>query len=935
VIQLYTMIDDKTFTTATAARIIAAHSTEERTVFVFPTGVAADAWADWAITHEKISGVHALAMDRFIAWDDFKSASIKNSITDKKSIPAVLRSIFSQILIAENSMSPFFKELIPPQYASKASGYAEWITSLLPSLAGWKKRFIASREVGDKEDNDLMLLYQKYQSFLDKNQLFDPAWETPPFIPDGSTYYLFYPEVLMDFSEYHELLTDQSATAFIHLVTLQKTDAEIPPPVTFYENSRAELRHLCLNLIKLHDNDHINWDEIAISINDIETYAPYVTRDFSLYHIPFVLRHGLSLTKNGAGSLFQQIQTCNAENFSFTALRALLKNSDIPWKEKQGDNGQESALNNALVQFGIEHNCICSYEQNGQLIDCWELSFKSSPQQKSLFKYYNDLKKAIQSLTHARSFHEIRKQYFAFRTQFIAPEHFTESNNQVIQRCITELSNLEDIEKSFPDCQCPDPFSFFVQILSSKIYLAQNDIPGVQIFPYKLASTAPFACHIVLDASEASSTIVFRQFNFLRDDKRKKLGIEDNNPSQFFIRLYTLNSYHSAHFSAAEKTFTGYALPYSGLTEINYKDIPSTSANKADPYFRESLFFEGNGDLPDPLTEIQKNGLLTWNTFTRRSARQDKIMLPDVLQSRLHETIYTDERIRLSETSLSLFFTCPRLWLLKKGLKISERTDEASLIDSAMIGNLQHAILCSFLSSIKLTRQPLSDNSGRFSPEYKILLTSCIEKEMITCHASPLARELIQTLKRSISDTLERALLSFCRWFSGCKVFATEQPYTVKPAQEEYLLHGIIDCLLSTSDGSILLIDFKSGSGPAKKTWYITENNDKPDFQMPMYLTLLEKQNHPIYPSCAVFFSLKDAKPFVVTGSLNTPDGKTISGEDFTTTLTAFNNFVTICADKIARNNFSLPPDVTYETCSACPYRTICRQTFTISGERS
>src|SRR5574344_288528 len=61
------------------------HETDGQSVFVFPTGVSADLWADWTVRHSDITGVTAVAMDRFIAWDDFKSDSIKSHVEGKKS----------------------------------------------------------------------------------------------------------------------------------------------------------------------------------------------------------------------------------------------------------------------------------------------------------------------------------------------------------------------------------------------------------------------------------------------------------------------------------------------------------------------------------------------------------------------------------------------------------------------------------------------------------------------------------------------------------------------------------------------------------------------------------------------------------------------------------------------------------------------------------
>src|SRR5574344_571379 len=143
-------------------KTIKAHIAEQNAVFVFPTGISADRWADRATL---TCGVSAVAMERFIAWDDFKTASIKSHVVGKKSVPSVMRTVFAANLIAENAKSPFLRNLIVPQYAKNAASFADWISSLLPSLASWKKKFEAVGNTADDEDTDLLTLYTKYKTF--------------------------------------------------------------------------------------------------------------------------------------------------------------------------------------------------------------------------------------------------------------------------------------------------------------------------------------------------------------------------------------------------------------------------------------------------------------------------------------------------------------------------------------------------------------------------------------------------------------------------------------------------------------------------------------------------------------------------------------------------------------------------------------------------
>ena len=116
--------------------IITRFIMEENCIFVFPTGASADLWADRATF---ISGTTAVAMERFIAWDDFKAASVKASVKDKTAAPSLMRSVFAANLIEENARNPFLKEVISQKYCTKAAGFTNWIAGILPSLGQWKK----------------------------------------------------------------------------------------------------------------------------------------------------------------------------------------------------------------------------------------------------------------------------------------------------------------------------------------------------------------------------------------------------------------------------------------------------------------------------------------------------------------------------------------------------------------------------------------------------------------------------------------------------------------------------------------------------------------------------------------------------------------------------------------------------------------------------
>jgi len=259
-------------------KVILEHAQNEHTVFVFPTGISAQLWLD---RYLEIIGTGTCALEKFIAWDTFKSSAVRSTMQDKKSIPSALRKMFAAMLIAENSQliragnPPVFNAIIPPEYESSASSFVPWITSILPELASWKEKITAQNGIQDEEDRDLLSLFERYKAFLSHNGLFEPAWEKPPFESNDNHYYIFFTEIISDFAEYETLLT---ASQDITVVETPKPNPQYDAFI--YAESRSELREAALFVRNLYENEHIPYEEIAVSIPDLENYKQYLLREF-------------------------------------------------------------------------------------------------------------------------------------------------------------------------------------------------------------------------------------------------------------------------------------------------------------------------------------------------------------------------------------------------------------------------------------------------------------------------------------------------------------------------------------------------------------------------------------------------------------------------------------------------------------------------------
>ena len=962
----------------------------ENSVFIFPTQMAADLWADKIITESEVS---AVSMERFVPWDIFKSESIRSTKQNKTAIPSQLRKFFACQIIAENKKSPFLKNLINPEYASLSDGFSNWISSILPALSTWKKYFSEKNLTPDDEDSDLLELYDRYSQFLEKNNLFDPAWEFPPFKSYGFHYYIFFPEILSDYFEYENILKSSPDITTINLCDVPKEFIPEQSEGIFFKNARTEVKNIALYLKKIHSEQNIPWNQIAINVPDIETYAPFIEQDLSLFQIPFVTKNSTSLSSTCAGNIFFQMNDCVQNNFSFDSIRNLLLNTTLPWINED--------LNLELINFGKENNCICSFKNEEKIFDPWEESFKTKSQNERLSNFYNSLKKILSALVNSKTFSEINRHYFEFKTKYFSKD-FLPATDRILSRALTVLSKLIDLENKFPEAKVPKPYDFFLDELTGEKYLAQQKTEGVQILPYKMAATAPFKLQIVVDSSQTSLSVTFKKLNFLRSDKLKKLfgeNYEDTDVSEIFVQLYKINSDIPCFFTGAEKTFSGFSQISSYLSEKRIKTLYfSPELEKLDSYSKEKSWFRidekslfsTDKNFPDKISVIQKNAFENWknlNLISKETEVQES--LKEKIREKIKESLCTNPdspfpgKYRLSVTQLQNYFDCPRKWFNQYILNLKEQDNEAEFLSPFSIGNIYHKIFELYGKTLKAkNRQILLDENENLFPEDIEVIKSSVKKAIESARESVLSKEWISAAEFSIFTTMKDSITEFSRLFNGMQFYGNEIKLNKDFPGKNYFLTGNVDCVLFDQKlNEYFLIDFKtSGISQDHKLYSddvtltellddqedepynLTEKissvyeealeeaekpsfkqtpcilNEIPNFQMASYIHLLENSSK-ITVHNAAFYSITKKTLTPVFGKeifrknllQSSKKTKSVCAENYKPTMKFFYQCLDEFAKNISKGEITISDEKqNFDICYPCAFRAICRRVFQI-----
>lgn len=518
--------------------IICEFINQENVKFVFPSTIAMETWSDWAIKHSEKTGCKAVALEKWIVWDAFKSefAQIHNS--EKRCIPESLRKLFVRSLLQENSRlvqggaQSFLHPLISDNFAKNSLHFTSWLSAVLPSLDLWNTKFAEAHagsieeamQEDDGENKVYAALYKRYSAFLDKAGMFDPAWVKLNDIDKSYHFIIFHPEQLKDFNDYEEKIK-QADALLVRLPREQENDEK--PQCMVYPNARMELRRTVLRIRELHEKHGVAWSDIALTVPELESYRPYIERELKNYCIPFEIRSGLSYTQNCAGRIFEEIRNCVDNGFNLESVRAVLQDGFVPWAAPE--------INEEIIQTAIETRSICSYRQGGKIIDPLEetLAEKAGTAQEKLealqggaedapttpaapqntpaatpaaltadtadaetaanaieeakaelelaqaaYNRYTSLKKCFSEICGAKTFSAIKEAWHSFETDFLQDGSvWAKDKDNIVGICIAELAKYIAIEKEHSEklnLKIEKPYEFFLDELNSGIYTPQK-----------------------------------------------------------------------------------------------------------------------------------------------------------------------------------------------------------------------------------------------------------------------------------------------------------------------------------------------------------------------------------------------------------------------------------------------------------------------------
>jgi len=934
---------------STVIRAIKEHIENASNCFVFPSQIAASRWA------RKICSlgiVRSVAANRFLAWDRFKEEVIRTKDTRRRPASALIRKLYAEAMIRRNAETVFLKSVIPPEHAQGGRVFAPFIARILPSLFMLEKLMKNTYGVAPglhgytPEDEDYSLIKKDYSAFLERHNFFEPSWEEANIKESNIRYVIFFPELIEDFAEYDALL---QAPQFIRITAASAAaEAAGTQNLVFYKSAREEIRSAVIELRKLHEEEGIPYEDMAVSVPELEEMEPCLLGEFARRHIPIVRRAGKKLGETGAGRFFTLVNECANSRFSFNSLKSLILNDHIPWKERE--------KNIALVNFGIEYNCVSGYTQDGKNVDIWEEAFKEAFNTgRELQHYYRNLKKHILALAQSENFASLRKHYFACRRDLLDMEKISADDDAILSRCIVELSSLAALEEMLNDPALlpAAPLGFFISCLGEKIYARDEQKSGVNIFAWRVAAASPFACHYVLNASQSAASVLYQPMKFLRQDKRKALGLEDSDATGAFFTLCdsggdegpeSRTRLSRLRISASQQTFSGWAIPHSVFAQGKTVKAPSCPE---DPYGLERRFWrdaEKSGEALGAagrlkLFPLQQQSYNNWKSVFEQKANNFSFFASPVSETSTLGANRTGELLSaaifnrdgcLSVTAtrdLNVYYKCPLFWLYSRIFGASEFSREAALLDDTSLGSLYHVILQKLFARIKDEDRVFNSCRLDYYKRWVLEITRNSIKED-KAFKGPLAVPLVSPQASGMAKKISRLLDREAELFDAYAVAELERHVSFSTG--DIIITGFIDRVSISPDGEPIIVDYKTSHLPDQTGMDDLDRIPLSEFQMPLYIKLYE-ESFGAEVQGAFFYSINDRKIKQVMGALAVGRSEAPRREEYTPFLEAAERQINVFAQKVKALDFT-PGEIRIGDCIGCLYKTVCRSAYFLNS---
>lgn len=792
-----------------------------------------------------------------IAYDRFRESLFPEK---RNLVPAdrITRLLFASFIIRTRKQD--LKYFIPSEeYPEIDEPMTSFIANLLPSLKEAERL-----ETDENARHDIYLIKAEYDKFLEKCGMYERT-----FCDDGG-------EIPANM-DYHVILSSTSPQEMLFMenmkdkLSFDDPEDEELPPLMLYDNERQEIRNTFLQIRKLIDSG-VDLSEIAITTAAYERLRPYLESESYLFSVPISMRRGLSPLSYPAGSFIRLLRTLHENKYRIEDLKVFFLNPSFPFRDPEA--GRTFILES--ISRSIRQ------QETGK--DRYFTAEKGS------MKVYSDLQHYNYNINTTSDPDYMIREIKALMEKLFTPEQFStvEEDERVLSFILREAANFSRTAKLLREHgylrEGTAVFPLFLKYLEKSIYVPQEKMEGVKIYPLGQSNALPMKYHFVMSLNEKEARATYEEASFLSDYEIRKLRKENDSTRALILGLNVMGE--NVVFSASNNTYEGYAL---ALTEFSRSIVPEMLE---DAYSEESESLRKH-KLTGSLFELQKKSY--------EAARKASLEVPgwknDMTRGlKMDFPGFNDRDHKYSLSQVDSYIKCPYSYALDYiyGMRKSQ-TFELEDFPSKEVGSRLHKVVEDYFNDPGDARNKVPEllNAELDLWENR----QRVERDGELKPMSPDVQQLTPPLRVNIFSKYLDGLIESIEYVEslGGEV---ELEKKVEGMIAGLKFSGFIDCIVHESDG-YRIIDFKSS--------YIPTDS----LQLEVYRMLTEEVEGRYKTS--EYLALKRAE--------HKPKKDMLTPEELVETLKDLD-------ERLRSGDFKAAN--TQDACEDCAYRGICRRRFYI-----
>ena len=733
-------------------------------------------------------------------------------------------------------------------------------------------------------------MHAAYTEFLDRNNLFEPRYDSVSVPTDWNTNQevrILYSDLIPEAALLYEEL---GRPDWLKLVPTPKAKT---PAIDVYANHLQEIRSTLRRIRDLLDEGVATHEIMICPANSDELLATLEDEAF-FYGIPLAIRQGRSPLEYPAGRFFTLLNEVHGGHFTLTSLKNLLLEPAIPWKDRERIQ--------TFIRLSLEDSILYGSAARPDY-------FETRLRDRSLIRWYTTFRDSLSAIVQATSVAELIRSLSFFRDAFWEESEWHGTpQEEVFAHAMNQIEQLDKALKACNRERLDGLYALFLSHLKRTQYVSRQQEEGIAVYRWPQGASIAGSHRFFLALDQEGAEVLDDPYPFLPERirhtlmKRKELGRQHLQAASLGDSILSCHR----RSNSGEKLIHFYFLEEGKVHKHGESLLLSKDPQSGE--LKRVLKKEGDQKPTSLQAQNFKSALL--GSLRRRKREHDHTRSP--VEEHLRRRLYTEGRLPLSYEKIDAFAACPYTYLASSlyGIEPFDYTEER--INHLAIGVILHDAYERFFTSIG----PF--DSGKIE-SYAIDLQTAFDHALLKTYGTrgptaSIRQWIIHTYRPLILKILEEEQT----YFEHLRTSAIEK--RLEWTDDRTSLRGRIDRIIEMGrkqEDSWGVIDFKKGSVAAP----VAGGDDMgvSSYQLLVYQALIER-NDLGKVVLAAYYSVAEGK-YVFLYKQDEHEAQELCRE-------ALDRMLDTMLSAAEQGDFGVTQDTA--VCDGCSFRALCRRRYSV-----